>query len=511
MNLFGGVFRTTFLFIFLAELLSLFGYLVSDFNPICFVIISILVMILSIVKLEYGLAILFSELFIGSKGYLFSLSFDDTTISIRIAIWVIVMTVWLVKVILSFFGKYQYSLKPLVKNSFFKYFFVLFLFISWGVVNGFMEKNSLTNIFFDFNGWLYFALVFPVFTVILNRTHGEENLSTMIMQVFSASAIWLSLETIFLLYVFSHNVVAISEGLYRWIRITGAGEITRMDAGFYRIFFQSHIYILIAFFVFSLMMIKKYQEKKKKEFYIFYILTILFCSVILIGLSRSNWIGLAVGVLLCAFILIYLYDWKKTFVASMIVLSTVIYSVGLIVTIVKFPYPAINGNFDITSVFTDRAQQVSGEAGASSRWSLLPELWQEISERPMLGKGFGATVTYKTSDPRVLEQKADGKYTTYAFEWGWLDIWLKISVYGVIAYLFLLMAIILKSTQEAHNIYSSKKIIEIGLLIGLISIAAVSFFSPYLNHPLGIGYLILVCAVALNNSHREDEENGLQK
>lgn len=511
MKLFSGVFRTTFLFIFLAELLSLFGYLVSDFNPICFIIISILVLFLTVTKLEYGLAILFAELFIGSKGYLFFYTFGDTAISIRIAIWLIVMSVWLVKIIMSLFGKYNYSLIPLFKNDFFKYFFVLFIFIAWGVVNGFMENNSFSDIFFDFNGWLYFALILPIFTVILNRSHGEENLTSMILQVFSASVIWLSLETIFLLFVFSHNIAAISEGLYKWIRITGAGEITRMDAGFYRIFFQSHIYILIAFFVFSLLMIKKYQEKKQKEFFVYYILTILFCSVILIGLSRSNWIGLAVGVLLCAFVLIYLYNWKKTFIASMIVLSTAIYSVGFMIAIVKFPYPAVNGNFDVSSVLSERASQISGEAGASSRWSLLPELWQEISERPMLGKGFGSTVTYKTNDPRILEQSADGKYTTYAFEWGWLDIWLKISIFGAISYLLLLMGIILKSTQEIQDIYSTKKITELGLLIGLVSIAAVSFFSPYLNHPLGIGYLILVCAITLNNTHRESSENSLQK
>ncbi len=508
MKLFGDIFRTTFLFIFLAELLSIFSYLVPDFNAVCFFVITALSLILSITKLEYGLAILFAELFIGSKGYLFFLEFNDITISIRIAIWLVVMSVWLVKTILSFFGKYNYSLKPVFNNDYFKYFFVLFLFITWGLINGFLQGNSFSNIFFDFNAWLYFALIFPTFTVILNRQKEKENLTTMIMQVFSAATTWLSVKTLFLLYVFSHNLTFITEGLYKWIRITGVGEITRLDAGFYRIFFQSHIYILIAFFIFSLLMIKKYYEKKTKDFFIYYLLSYFFCSVILVGLSRSNWVGLAVGMLLCAFILIFLYGWKKTFMSGLIVLSIFVYSFGFIVSVVKFPYPSFDNNFSVTSILSERAKQIDNEAGVSSRWSLLPKLWNKISEKPMLGSGFGSTVTYKTSDPRALENNPDGNYTTYAFEWGWLDIWLKISIFGVIAYLFLLCSIIFKTTQETEDIYTNEKVIELGMLIGLIAIAAISFFSPYLNHPLGIGYLILVGAITLNNSHIK---NNLQK
>lgn len=504
MKLFSGVFRSTFLFIFLAELLSIFSYLVPDFNAVCFFVICALVIVLTTVKLEYGLAILFAELFIGSKGYLFFYTLGTSTISIRIAIWVIIMSIWFARMLMSWAGKYHYSLKPFFNNDYFKYFFVLFLFITWGVINGFLKGNSLSNIFFDFNGWLYFALIFPVFTVIFHREKNEESLTDIVLQVFSAATVWLSLETIFLLFVFSHNLNVITEGLYRWLQITGVGEITQMQGGFYRIFFQSHIYVMIGFFVFSLLMIKKYIEKKHKDFYIYYFFSLLFCSVNLISLSRSNWIGLAVGILLCGIILIYLHGWKKSFVASMIVLSVAIYSVGLIVVVVKFPYPSPNGSFDVTSMLSDRATQVTGEAGASSRWSLLPELWKEISAHPMLGKGFGTTVTYKSEDPRIIEHNANAQYTTYAFEWGWLDIWLKISIFGALAYLFLLIAIILKSTSETDNIYSSDKITELGLLIGLISVAAVSFFSPYLNHPLGIGYLILVAAITLNNSHRND-------
>ena len=55
-----------------------------------------------------------------------------------------------------------------------------------------------------------------------------------------------------------------------------------------------------------------------------------------------------------------------------------------------------------------------------------------------MGRGFGATVTYQTRDPRILADNGSGEYTTYAFEWGWLDIWLKLGIFGLAAYFLLI-------------------------------------------------------------------------
>ena len=70
---------------------------------------------------------------------------------------------------------------------------------------------------------------------------------------------------------------------------------------------------------------------------------------------------------------------------------------------------------------------------------------KEISQEPFFGQGYGATVTYLSQDPRVLENNPSGLYTTYAFEWGYLDIWLKLGIGGIIAYLLLLFFLIKES------------------------------------------------------------------
>jgi hypothetical protein len=226
-------------------------------------------------------------------------------------------------------------------------------------------------------------------------------------------------------------------------------------------------------------------------------------SVNLVTFSRSNWLGLTFGGVLIGAWLIYQYRTKQIFYAFGLNLAALLLSVCLIAAVVKFPYPDPLGGFNTADLLKERAGQIAGEAGASSRWSLLPELWREITSSPWLGRGYGASVTYRTSDPRLLAVNPDGEYTTYAFEWGWLDTWLKLGFFGLLAYLSLISAIFLKGFAIL-NIYpdGNGRLFLAALFFGLAAISAVNIFSPYFNHPLGIGYLLLV-AVLVDKSAKE--------
>ena len=95
-----NLFKLTFIFLVFVELLSFFGWLLPEFGIVCFFVILLLTLILSLKNLEYGLYILFAELFIGSKGYLFSLEIGEALVSIRIGLFLIVMAVFIKNVIL---------------------------------------------------------------------------------------------------------------------------------------------------------------------------------------------------------------------------------------------------------------------------------------------------------------------------------------------------------------------------------------------------------------------------
>jgi len=470
------------LFIFLAELFSIFAYFLPNFGQIAFFIIAGAVLVLTLIKLEYGVWILLAELIIGSKGYLFYFEDSGIIISIRIAIWLIVMAVWLGKLINKATHKELNSEASELSSgkyfSYFYYFIILFLFIAWSAINGLLNHNGFNNIFFDLNGWLYFALIFPIAEVLKEKKDIYK-----LGEIFLASTIWLSFKTFFVLFFFSHNLFNSTLELYQWIRNTGVGEITQIQGGFYRVFFQSHIFILIGFFIFLIFMDESIKNKNKKNLYSLFFLSSIFLSVILLSFSRSFWVGLTVGFLFFIFYILFIYKWRIAIKTITLLLMAGTMSAVLIVAVVKFPYPRPLGGFDTASLFSDRVSQTN-ESAISSRWQLLPPLREAIKENFILGKGFGASITYESKDPRVLETSADGKYTTYAFEWGWLDIWLKLGIFGLISYIVLMGKIIYDGLKTKENLSS-------GLAIGLIILAAVSFFSPYTNHPLGIGYLII--------------------
>jgi O-antigen ligase len=226
----------------------------------------------------------------------------------------------------------------------------------------------------------------------------------------------------------------------------------------------------------------------------------LFLAVSLTSLSRSNWIGLAFGQL-AVFAVYFLRskNLKAFFWPAACFFASFVLAVLLVGATVKFPFPAAMSNFN-PSDLAERAGETASEAGVASRWSLLPKLFEKIKAAPVLGGGFGSTVTYRSSDPRVLAANPSGEYTTYAFEWGWLDIWLKTGLFGALAYAALLFVIAsagIDSYLKAKAAPSFAGLVKIFGSVGLAVLSAVSFFSPYLNHPLGIGIIMLAALSAL--------------
>lgn len=489
MEFFGKYFKIAFISILFIELLSFLGYLFLPVNYVLFFVIILATLILSLIKLEYGIYILLTELFIGSKGYLFFFEYEGIFVSLRIALFLIIMAVWLLNFIKN-------KKTTFFQSKFSWYYLALFLTILWGVINGYF-RNEFSNMFFDFNAWMYFALIFPIYDVFKEK----EKFSNL-WQVFTASILALELKTLFFLYIFSHGIWELMHPLYKWIRDTGVGEITLVAGNFHRIFIQSQIFILIALFIFICLLIYKLKQdrlikinlKNKNTVYLS-LLILLAIAVVIISWSRSFWVGIIGAGFAFLISWIFIYKDKAKFISKSLIYFIVlgILSVGLIFAVANFPYPKITGGFS-ASMLEERATNLD-ESAVSSRWQLLPELWKEIKKYPICGEGYGATVTYKSFDPRIIETTADSLYTTYAFEWGYLDIWLKLGLVGLIIYLILIYKILENGWKLIKNNKNEKQGYFIwGVWLGLITILITSFFSPYLNHPLGIGYLML-CSV----------------
>ena len=525
--------------IFILEVLSFLIFLEPQLRSLVVFCISFLFLFLSLKDLKYGIAIILLELLIGSKGYLFYLEYDDTVVSIRIIFWLILMSVWIGGVLRELMQKFNflqfkyfilnrenYSLKNrfLKIIKFFKkvkgleffsarlffIFLIFFIFLFFSLILAFLNKNGFNNIFLDFNNWLYFVLIFPIYKKTKNISF--EEFFCLLKLVFFSGLVWLVLKTFILLFLFSHSDPDVLYLIYRWIRNTGVGEIVQIQGGFYRIFFQSHIFSLLGFFI--LLFSLNFSPKKyciKKNIFKLIILGFLF-AIILISFSRSFWIGFLVGLILYEIFLLFYLKWRKILILNLNLVLVVVLSFLLIVVTVKFPYPKPLGGFETSELFSKRAKAIKNESAVSSRWNLLPEIIKGIKKSPVWGYGFGKTVTYRSSDPRIVESSVDGEYTTYAFEWGFLDIWLKLGFFGLCAYLFLIINILfpdlkkfrviksnildnLKNLQNTEELIFTK--IYLGLIVSVIVLLVVHFFTPFLNHPLGIGYLLLVYVIVL--------------
>ncbi|HBA36917.1 TPA: hypothetical protein DCZ15_03520 [Candidatus Falkowbacteria bacterium] len=474
------------------ELLSFWALSWPMLNYIAVAVILAIALAASLYRLEYGLLIVAGELFIGSLGHLFQFNIGSTAVTIRVALWLIVMSAFLLKFIAQIVKYRRQSLYWSRWRNFFsghllaggKLFWLLFLFIVIGLINGWARGHALTTIFLDFNAWLYFLLLFPIVAVYGEREAGRiKRLQTL----FFAAAFCLSLKTLFLLYIFTHNL-GVADVFYVWLRRTLVGEMTPTLSGWPRIFIQGQIFSALAFLmVFWLRQFDRVRWQFRDFFQtrnmVALLIAGLFFSSILISFSRSFWVGFLAAAGASLILL-----WRRTsFLKTVRAGGWLILAGGLgfllIYLTAVFPYPRAGG---FSADFEERISN-QNEAALASRWSLLPVLGEEIKKEPWFGQGFGATVTYFSRDPRILENNPSGEYTTYAFEWGYLDIWLKLGCLGLLAYLWLLFRLSLSAWRQGvrHNDY-----LFFSLIAGIIFLAVTNIFTPYLNHPLGIGFLL---------------------
>jgi O-antigen ligase len=264
--------------------------------------------------------------------------------------------------------------------------------------------------------------------------------------------------------------------------------------GFPRVFLQSQVFVIPSFFIALAIFVKKLRDqswKFTKATYSSAFAASLFLSVILISLSRSFWLGAVLGLILASITAICYFKPKIRILPLLAVYGLIIAVISslMLYASVRFPFPRPISDIS-ASLITDRATEF--EAGAASRWALLPVMKEAIAKHPIEGSGLGKTLTYITSDPRVRQHSPDGSYTTHAFEWGWLDVWLKLGLLGVVAMIWLLISIGLRAWKKIKT----KPILAFPVLGALISLAALNMFTPYLNHPLGFGYIAILMVLA---------------
>ncbi|MFW0862341.1 MAG: O-antigen ligase family protein [Candidatus Komeilibacteria bacterium] len=465
--------KKLFWILIIVESISFWSYIKPELTVYAFVLLVGICLIASIRNIEWGIYMLLTEVFLSSHGRMLSLDIGGLAVSLRYGLFAAVF-------LASIYWLFRKDNFKHVLGRIYKYKSLIFLliFIAIGIIQG-VVINGFSTSFYDWNSYLFLLLI-PAFLMIKN-TDFILNITRIIFIV----ANWLFIKTYIYLYVFSHHTDWLDLSLlYKFFRDTRVGEITYVTQNFYRIFMPAQVFAAITFIlvVFVLILYKQGKLSVKDQWFAY---VTLFTSslTVMASFSRSNWLGLAIALVFLFTYLLSKYKIPKLKLGAAIIMLTVVLFINI-----GFMY-TWTGSWQ-QRIVSSRIDSLD-EAAFSSRTAQLKPLLYEIGKSPVWGYGFGKTVTYQSDDPRIKnEANPNGIYNTQAFEWGYLDIWLKMGLFGLLSYLGIIYGLLLKNLKYGH--FEGKiQVLKAGFGIGLLLICIISIFSPYMNHPLGFSMLLI--------------------
>lgn len=490
--------------------LSFLGYSYPIANSIFFVAILGLVAFATTKDLKYGVFAVLFELIIGVKGYLFSLNVFGFPVSIRLALFGVVFGMWLW---LVFRKKTDVEF---AKSQLFKPFSVFTIMLLVGIIVGVVNGNALKNVFFDVNAYFYLALIFPFFEVIRSKLAKKRAVLILFAGAFSLTLFSLFAAGQFTLFhqdsrpdlaqavstentlegateeergeKISHSIFAKNElqdntslardfenkkpPIYRWTQDVAIAEITYLAGPFFRVFSPGQIVslaigLLSLFIIFRKQLNTQFSKAYVPDFSkkVYWIIAAVSLFTVLLGFSRSLWLGLLIGVGL----LVVNLPLKKAFQVSVVGLA-VLFLFGITL---RFAAPEA---FELISQRISSIVNPSSESAGSNRLNVIGPALEVAKQNVVFGSGFGTTVEYDSIAPEKF-----GTLRVFTFEWSYLDMLIEVGIIGVVLYLLFIYAIYKKLGLNNLLLF---QVFILALLVTHIT-------TPYLNHPLGIGLLLL--------------------
>lgn len=399
-----------------------------------------------------------AELVVGSLGRLFYFSLGDGLISLRM----ILVVSLLLRTVIDLVRQRGQERPPLPNKA-------LMIFFAWiglaGLI-GVLRGNALAAVYTDINAFGYVAAILGWWMYLPRLADWRATLIAVLL----AGASMVAVKSWLMVLLFGQNVSFMPE-LYRWIRRTGVGEITLINANVYRVFFQSQVYAVLAL----CLTLAGWIFKRAPGWWL-WPMTLAGLGAY-ISLSRSFWLGL--GVVLAVILGAALQASHGKVRSRMFIILPVAGIIWLSTNwALNFPrlWPA-SGQPGRATLLQARLHSPGSTQASTARLNQLPPLFRAINRHSLVGSGFGTTVRYYSTDPRIR-----GWRTTSAFELGYLDLWLKIGLIGLGLYVWWLWSTAQRLWSTPWRWY---------FLLPTIALVVINATSPYLNHPLGLGWLML--------------------
>lgn len=460
-----NIFSRWLVVLLIVELLSWLAWNFINLHLLVLIILLLVTLFLCFKKPIYSLYIPLAEIFWGSLGH----SFDYQILNTRLLIFLVVLLVFFIKNI-----KKIANIKILKDKTLLAVYLFLLLVVFITIAIGYYSSYEMGKVFLDANAYAY-LLYLPIWYEVYDRKYLKD-----IFDILKAAVLVVALKTLILLNIFSQDYSFLNiTSIYKWVRDTRTGEITPFKDSFFRIFMQSQFYLILAWFWFFMLQLKDYKNRHN------FLLLSLISAALLVSLSRSFWLGAASALV---FMLINIFIYQKKRISFHIFLTLGALAVAAVLLVQIFYNLPVYKNINI---FTQRTADIS-EAAISARSQLWGPMWQAISEKPIFGHGFGKEITYQSSDPTIKNNNnSEGWYTTYAFEWGWMDQLVKGGILLVISFTFWLIL-------GYYRIYiklGADPILSLTFSATLTSLLIIHIFTPYINHPIGLAFLILLSII----------------
>lgn len=439
-------------------------------------------------KLEYGLAIAFLELFTGGHGHLIDVTVHGFVLSIREVIFAAVMLAWFVQVV-------QGRMRPQFIAHRDWPFAIIAVAVIIGSVKGLLT-NPMGDAFDDLNGFFTLLYFFPMISLPWT---GEGR--RLLLQTLAASGLWIAFTSLIMVYAFTHLPGLASHQLYTFVRDARLAEITLQTSGrivdylgaspwYFRVFQQSQATAALFELLLLAATLVLWRERGEKLPRCLLGMHALMIATILASISRSFWLGCLAGFgLILAFTFLTRPKIVTLATRHVQLAGLSIAAAAMLFLLMALPLPPRPDLSD--SSFYKGRDENTREVAVSSRWNLLTPMIQEIWSSPIIGSGFGESVTYISDDPRLRAIDPSGAVTTYRFEWGYHDVWLKTGILGLLGFGWFYVTV-LSVAWESVRRQDARYWIVVGLSAGLTMFYVAHIFSPYLNHPIGLGFMIFI-------------------
>jgi hypothetical protein len=468
-------FTTIVLGLIAVEVASYFAWQYPTLGVLVWLFLVGLVFALTLVQPEFGIAAILAELVLGGKGYLFVLPLG-TDVSLRLGLFLAVLAGW---AFLAFRRKNFWG-----EQWRFRWLWLgLVTAVAWATIVGLFRGHGLSSVFFDVNAFFFLGLV-PAFGLLKTRAQYRT-----VLFVIAAAVVVLALKTALVQGLYSHYPSTSLGLLYKWVRGTGVGEVTHILGRLYRVFFQSHVYGLFAFFTgIGLAIADRRRQWAWTAF------AGLGAYVVVVSLSRSFWLGGAVAFGLSFLVMLSWRSFRRGF-ATVALTSAVALCFAYVGFQWTLNFPGLWGGSSSSGSLVRSRTEYAGESAFSSRKELLPAMHNAILEHPLIGSGFGTPVTYNSKDPRVNASRSPHgtPYTTTSFELGYHAFALQFGLPFTLLVLGLLWWFLWQGVTMLR-LQSAERPIVAGLICAAVALAVLHLTTPYLNHPLGIGMLMCIAA-----------------